>query len=276
MMRVLLMLSSLLAFACATLTSARAADGWPANVRAIYDINFNGFNIGAFEFQSQAEDQSYTVTGNAQLSLLLGAFTWIGETRAFGLIANHTPKPAAFAFDFKANSKVGSTKLDFDNGAVTEIRHMPPAEKKSGIVPLRETHLKGVLDPLSAIMLVARASHPNPCDRRLPIFDGKERFDLVLSYKGQMKISEQQPSGQPAIAHVCRVKYHPIAGHKVDTENSFMATTDGIEVSLRPIPSANVMIPYQITIPTLVGQATLVSKRVEIETPGRPQIALLH
>ena len=125
-------------------------------------------------------------------------------------------------------------------------------------------------------MVVARGSNPNPCDRRLPIFDGKERFDLVLSYKGQMKVSEQQPSGQPAMAHVCRVKYQPIAGHKVDTETSFMATTDAIEVALRPVPSANVLIPYQITIPTMVGYATLVAKRVEIETPGKPQIALLH
>ena len=48
-----------------------------------------------------------------------------------------------------------------------------------------------------------------------------------------------------------------------------MATTDGIEVALRPVPSANVLIPYQITIPTLVGYATLVAKRVEIDTPGQ-------
>lgn len=275
MMRVFLALTTLFAFVLAGVGTSRAED-WPANVRAIYDINFNGFNVGAFEFQSQAEDESYTVTGNAQLKLLLGAFTWIGETRAFGLIANHTPKPAAFAFDFRANSKAGSTNMDFANGAVTDIRHLPPAPPKPGLVPLREQHLRGVLDPLSAIMVVARVSSTNPCDRRLPIFDGRERFDLVLSYKGQMKVNEQQPSGQPAIAHVCRVKYQPIAGHKIDTENSYLATTDGIEVALRPIPSANILIPYQITIPTLVGQATLVSRRVEIESPGRPQIALLH
>jgi hypothetical protein len=275
MMRVLQTLAIAIAFALSSVQVGRANE-WPANVRAIYDINFNGFNVGAFEFHSQAEDQSYTLSGNAQLSLLLGAFTWIGETRAFGLIANRMPKPAAFVFDFKANSKSGSTKMDFANGAVTDIRHSPPAVLKPGTVPVREQHLKGVLDPLSAIMVVARASNPNPCDRRLPIFDGKERFDLVLSYKGQMKVSEQQPSGQPVIAHVCKVKYYPIAGHKVDTENSFMATTDGIEVALRPIPSANVLIPYQITIPTLVGYATLVSRRVEIESPGTPQIALLH
>ncbi len=274
MKRVLPILASLIAFVVAGVPAR--ADGWPANVRAVYDINFNGFTIGSFEFQSQSEDRSYTLTGNAQLTLLLGAFTWIGETRAFGLISNQLPKPAAFVFDFKANSKTGSTRMGFADGAVTDVRHSPPPVPKPGTVPVRDQHLKGVLDPLSAIMVVVRISTPDPCDRRLPIFDGRERFDLALSYKGQMKVSEQQPSGQPAMAHVCRVKYQPIAGHKVDTETSFMATTDGIEVALRPIPSANVLVPYQITIPTMVGYATIVSKRVEIETPGKPQIALLH
>ena len=74
-------------------------------MRAVYDINFNGFNVGTFEFQSQAEDQSYTLVGNAQLTLLLGAFTWIGETRTFGLIANQAPKPAAFTFDFRSQQQ---------------------------------------------------------------------------------------------------------------------------------------------------------------------------
>jgi hypothetical protein len=159
---------------------------------------------------------------------------------------------------------------------VLSVKHTPTPEPKPDIVPVREQNLKGVVDPLSAIMMLAQYSSPNPCDRRLPIFDGKERFDLVMSYKGETKVSEQQPSGQPAIAHVCRVKYRPIAGHKVDAENSYLATTDAIEVSLRPVPSANILVPYQITIPTMIGYATIVSKRVEIESPGRPQIALLH
>jgi hypothetical protein len=276
MMRVVSIVVSLAAFVLGD-TYASRLHAWPATVRAVYDVNFNGFTVGTFEFVSQAEEQSYTLTGNAQLTLLLGAFTWIGETRSFGLIANDdSPKPAAFSFDFRANNKAGSTKVDFSNGGVFDIRHSPPARLKPDTVPLREQHLKGVLDPLSAIMVVARYANPDPCDHRLPIFDGKERFDLVLSYKGQVKVNEQQPSGQPVIAHVCRVKYRPIAGHKIDAESSFLATSDSIEVSLRPIPSANVLIPYQITIPTLIGYATIVSKRVEIQSPGLPQIALLH
>lgn len=269
-------LSASLAGIVAAPGTSTAAETWPANVRAVYDINFNGFNVGSFEFQSQAEQQSYTLLGNARLSILLGAFTWDGETRSFGLIVNQAPKPAAFTFDFKSGLRAGSTKLGFSNGAVTNISHQPPDLPKPDTIPVREQHLKGVVDPLSAIMVLSRGSSANPCDRRIPIFDGKERFDLVFSHKGEMKVTEQAPSGQPGVAHVCRVKYLPIAGHKVDSETSFMAASNEIEVALRPVPSANVFIPYQVNIPTMAGSATIVSKRVEIESPGKPQIALLH
>jgi hypothetical protein len=245
-------------------------------VRATYDVNFNGINVGTFEFQSHTEGKSYSLSGNAQLTILL--FNWVGEIRTFGLLGGNsrTPRPAAFSFEFQAGGKSGSTRMDFASGNVTEVKHMPPAPPKADAVPVREQHLKGVLDPLSAILVLVNYSSADPCDRRLPIFDGRERFDLVLSYKGKIEVSEQQPSGQPAIAHVCRVRYRPIAGHATDAESSYLATSDEIEVALRPVPSANILVPYQITIPTMIGYITIVSKRVEIESPGLPQIALLH
>jgi hypothetical protein len=252
------------------------AQSWPTNLRAVYEVNFNGFNVGTFEFQSEAEQRSYTLAGNARLSILLGAITWDGATRTFGSLVNQGPKPAAFSFDFKSNLRAGSTKIGFEDGAVTNVTNLPLAAPKPGTIPVREHHLKGVLDPLSAIMAISRDAGSSPCDRRVPIFDGKERFDLLLSYKGEMKIAEQQPSGQPDIAYVCKVRYLPIAGHKVDSETQFMAANDAIEVALRPIPSASVLVPYQITIPTMAGYATIVSKRVEIVSPGKPQIALAH
>jgi uncharacterized protein DUF3108 len=276
MKRVVPMVVGLAAVVAGGSAGSGEAGSWPTTIRAAYEVNFNGFNVGTFEFEANTEDESYSLAGNAHLTLLLGAFTWIGETRAFGLISNEVPRPAVFSFDFKANNKIGSTKVDFDNGTVLEVKHNPRPEPKPDVVPLRDQHLRGVLDPLSAVMVLSNYSSADPCERRLPIFDGKERFDLVMSYKGEVKVNEQQPSGQPAIAHVCRVKYRPIAGHKADAENSYLATTDAIEVSLRPIPSAKILVPYQISIPTMLGNATIVSKRVEIESPGRPQIALLH
>src|SRR4051794_21157241 len=105
--------------------ASSAAEIWPANMRALYEINFNGFSVGTFEFQSQAESQSYTLAANARLSVLLGAFTWAGDTRSFGMIVNQAPKPASFTFDFKSNLRAGSTKLGFSDGTVTDIANLP-------------------------------------------------------------------------------------------------------------------------------------------------------
>jgi hypothetical protein len=257
-----------------TLDAPACADTWPASVRAVYEVNLNGFNIGSFEFQSEAESQSYTLSANARFSLLLGAFTWNSETRSFGLIVNEAPKPASFSFDYKSSVKAGSTKVGFSDGIVTNVKQQPPIPAKRDTIPLREQHLKGVLDPLSAVMVLSRGPSTNPCDRRLPIFDGKERFDLVFTYKRQMTVAEHQSSGLPGIAYVCRVKYMPIAGHESDREASMMASSDAIEVALRPVPSANVFVPYMITIPTIIGSATIISKRIDIASPGKPQIAI--
>src|SRR5262245_56412667 len=158
--------------AIAVASRSAAAEAWPATVRAGYDINFNGFHVGTFEFESQAEQQSYTLLANARLSVLLGAFTWDGAIRSFGLIGPvpQAPKPASFTFDFRSNLRAGSTRLGFADGTVTNIAHLPPEPPKPDIIPLREQHLKGVIDPLSAIMVISRNSSPNPCDRRIPIF----------------------------------------------------------------------------------------------------------
>jgi hypothetical protein len=273
--RLLARLMAFLAVLAIGSSAPALADSWPASVRAIYDVNFNGFNIGSLEFRSEAEQHSYTLLTNTRLSILLGAFTFDGETRSFGLLVNQAPKPAAFTFDFRSNLRAGSTKIGFSDGSVTNVTNLPPPPANANTIPLREQHLKGVLDPLSAIMVVSRGAG-NPCERRVPIFDGKERFDLIFSYKGEMKVNEQQPSGQPDVAFVCRVRYLPIAGHKADPETRYMAGNDAIEVALRPVPSANMLVPYQINIPTLAGFASIVSKRVEIATPGKAQIALTH
>lgn len=262
------------AFSILTMPSPARAEGWPSHMKADYDISFNGFSVGTFAFQAEAGGQVYTVSGNAKLSLLLGALTWKSEIRTVGSVVKDAPKPGGYTFDIVSGSKAISTRMGFEDGMVSSVANFPEALHTSPVVPLKPQHLQGVVDPMSAMMQLAYGS--NPCDRRLPIFDGRERFDLVFSRKGETRISEQQPSGQPGTGLVCRIRYVPIAGHKVDEGTRFMANTDEIEVVLRPIPSAKIYVPYQVTIPMPVGSAKLTSKRVEITQTGRPRIALLY
>ena len=249
-----------------------AAEGWPTRVDASYRVAFSGFDVGKFDFSADVNGSSYTVRGDAKLSALLGAFKWEGLTRSSGALAGLSPKPAGYTFDFKGVGKEGSIKLGFQHGAVTSVSAMPPKPPAPGTIPVREQHLKDVLDPLSAVMAMSRTTNANPCGRKLSIFDGKQRFDLVLTYVRQQAVAEQKPSGQPGVAFVCRVRYVPIAGYVMNEETRHMASTEGIEVALRPVPSAAIFVPHQITIPTAAGNATLTAEQVNIVTRGE-QIA---
>jgi hypothetical protein len=263
-------------FAVLVLTEAAAADAFPARVQATYDINFNGLKVGTFDFNSTQQGPAYTLTGAAQMSLLFGALKWRGDAKASGnAAADAAPKPAAFQFNYAGGKKSGSTKVAYSGDTITQVLHDPPKEPKEGLVPVQPAHLKAVLDPMTAVLALTKGTTGNPCSRRIPVYDGKARFDLLLTPRGVVQLTEKTPSGQPGTGYVCRVKYVPVAGHKPDEETKFMSMSDGIEVVLRPIPSANVFVPYKVTIPTVAGPATLVSTRVDITTSSQ-RIALSH
>lgn len=264
-----------LAVGVAVFVPAAASEPWPSEVEATYKIAFNGFDVGRFTFRATVAGSSYTVNGDARLSALLGAFRWQGATRSSGQLAGSDPRPAGYTFDFEGTSKKGSIKLGFANGKVTSVTNHPVAPPEPDVVPVRAQHLSGVFDPLSAVLVLSRTTGSNPCGRRLPVFDGKQRFDLTFTYLRQEAVAETRPSGQPGVAIVCRVRYEPIAGHRETAEARQLATTSGIEVALRPVPSAGLYVPYRITIPTMAGSATLVAERVSIATRNE-QIAFTH
>ncbi len=262
--------------ASATSPTPAEAEPWPSRVNAVYKIEFGGFDVGTFEFSSSVNGQSYTLTGDAKLSALLGAFKWQGATRSSGALAGDQPQPSGYTFNFVSTAKNGSLKMGFAGDKVASVAHVPVHQPAPMTVPVRDVDLKGVLDPLSAVMALSRTKAENPCGRKLAVFDGKQRFDLQLTYKRQDRVTDVRPSGQPGIAYVCKVKYTPIAGHKPTEESRTMAASQGIEVSLRPVPSANLFVPHQIIIPTGAGIAKLTAIRVHITTPRNEQIALGH
>lgn len=253
---------------------AGEAAAWPSRVSAHYRLYFSGFDVGNFEFQSKFGTKSYTATGSANVSALFGAFIWKGTMEAKGLLGQATPQPSGYALNFKTKSKDGSVKLGFDKAGVKDVALVPHKDPSPEAVPVQLAHLKSVLDPMAAILAMTHAAGNNPCDKKVPIFDGKARFDLVLSLKGEQKLSEKIPSGQPSQLVVCRVKYVPIAGHKPKDFANPWIDYGAIEIALRPVPSANIYVPYRVIIPTTIGSAVMSAERVDITASNKAQIAL--
>lgn len=248
----------------------------PGRVHAVYNISWNGLHLGEFTWDSNTKGGKYKLSTSASLSALFGAYSWQGVTRATGTYTGNAITPAAYAFKFKGSDKSGQIDMRFKRGAVTEVEALPLDKGSIGRIPVLPEHKKGVLDPLSAVMALSapikgKVDAANPCNRKLSIFDGKQRFDLVLSYARRERLDGGLVGSKSVF--VCRVKYKPIAGHKMNTETKYMIDNDGIEIWLAPVPDANVYLPYNIVIPTWAGSARITTSKIQIDL-GSGAIAL--
>jgi len=249
----------------------------PEKVDAVYSISFNGFDIGSFKFEATVEGQSYTLNGDAELSALLGAFKWRGISRASGRVGGSGPKPADYSLAFNGTGRSGSIKVGFDGKGVTSASIVPPIPVASDEIPLQRQHLSGALDPLTAVMALTFGSAANPCDRKLAIFDGKQRFDLQLS-----KRAERETRGFPGdqrsggLSVVCGVDYRPLGGFQMTAQTEQLAKSTGIEISMLPVAGANLAVPQEVRIPTSVGSVILTAEKITVTDGYKRRVAFLE
>jgi hypothetical protein len=270
--------AGLAAFVAGTggLTPGASADDntWPASVAARYKLSFGGFEVGDYEFQSRFDGKSYQANSNARVSALFGAFTWKGNITSSGALDQAKPHPSAYQLSYKVKSKMVSITLGFDQDAIRTVRLIPDKKPGPEVVPVKDGDLKNVFDPMTAILAMTHASGESACGRTIPIFDGKARFNLVFSFKGEQKIADKTPTVQPAKLVVCKVKYQPVSGHKPKDFQNPWVDYDNMEIAFRPVPAAHIFVPYRVTIPTTIGAAVMMADKVTITDANKSEIAL--
>lgn len=249
-------------------------------VTAEYDISFNGFSIGRFRVDSSITPEQYAVKADARISVLAGIlFEWQGNTSSSGGMSGGAPRPDTYTFGYSTSEKRETIDVEFSNNNVKQVAVSPPQPESGGRIPVTRNHMRNVVDPMSAIVMLTNVgsgakSGTEVCTRRLPIFDGKARYDLQLTYKKTTSVTTAH--GYKGSAYICKVKFRPIAGHRRgDAEANFAANNEGIEVWMIPLAAADIYVPYYVNIPTAVGTATLTSSNFRVDGSGA-QGALLQ
>ena len=251
--------------------SMATAAGVSSKVTVNYNISFDGMQIGSFIMHASVNNSQYSINATANISLLAGIiFEWKGITSSSGRVVNKGPAPSSYSFGYRTSEKSEKVDVKFADNSVREIAVNPPQRPSSGRVPVTRQHMQNVVDPLSALLLFSNFGHNQSgeevCNHTLPIFDGKQRYDLQLSYKRTKSVTangddeEAGGRGYRGPAYVCKIKFVPISGHKAgDEENNYAAQSEGMEVWMIPVARSGLYVPYYIRIPTPVGVATLSS-----------------
>ena len=220
-----------------------------------YGVNLAGLPIGTARLSGAFEGPRYRMDVSAVLTGLVGAVTGgQGSARATGNLGDK-PLPNAFSIATRTSNAGIAVRMAMANGNVSQTEITPPLVDMGDRVPVTAAERRGVLDPVSALMMPVRASadviDPANCNRTLPIFDGATRFNVVLSY-GETRQVQKPGFAGPVL--VCNARYVAIGGHRPDRPGvRFMEENRDMSVWLAPVAGARVLVPLRISVRTTVG-----------------------
>lgn len=246
------------------------------NLDANYVVTLAGVPLGKGAWTIDVTDDQYTATASGATAGLLRVFaSGQGSSVAHGGVSGGQLVASTYASNIMADNKSDQVRMLFSGGAVKEYLVDPPSYPSPERVPLTDAHRKGVLDPMTASILRVPGNgdtfSPEACQRTVPVFDGRMRYDLQLAFKHFDRVKAER--GYQGTVVVCAVYFMPVAGHIPERATiKYLIAQRDMEVSLAPIAGTRLMVPYRASLPTPIGLGVLQATQfVSIpHAPGQP------
>jgi hypothetical protein len=231
-------------------TSAHAQ----GRLKAHYTISMTGVSIGQIVWLVTIGEQRYTTSANGKASGVLSVLVnGEGSVDSHGNIDDGRLIPKFFTSNINDDEGKSELRLGFEDGFAKDL--IVQAPQKSDQVPVTDANRRGVADPLTAMLITAgeNALAPANCNRMLPIFDGRRRYDLALSFKRVDKIKLERSYSGAVL--VCGVILQPIAGHRADSMLvKYVGGRRDMELWFAPIAGTSIIAPIRVLMPTLIGK----------------------
>ena len=257
--RCMLLAIGVVAFAGAAPMGARAQ----GKLEAQYIATLAGIPIGKGSWVIEIGDTHYKATASGLTTGLIRVFIGgEGASDAQGTLQGGRPTSSVYVSTITTRKKADEVRIKVDNGDVKEFKVDPPQDNDPERVPLTEAHQHGILDPMTASLLITQGTgrllSSEACQRKVAIFDGRMRYDLQLSFKRMDTVKAEK--GYAGKVVVCAVQFSPIAGY-IPSRSAikYIAKQRDIEVWLAPIEGTRVLVPFRAQTPTPIGEAALVA-----------------
>jgi hypothetical protein len=266
---------------CLLLAYGIFAAAWPAcaqgKLEARYHATLAGVQIGRGNWIVEIGQTHYDAATSGVTTGLMHVLTHgEGTSAVHGTLRAGRPVKSIYASTIKSRAQRDEVRVTIDNGNVKDFRTDPPPNDRQHRVPITEEERRGVLDPLTASLLHApgtgSALAPATCERTLPIFDGRLRYDLELGFKRMDKVKAEEGYAGPVL--VCSVRFVPLGGFVPSHRTiKYLAKLKDIEVWLAPVAGTRVLVPFRMQGPTPIGEAVLEAvKFVTVATPSHATV----
>ena len=190
---------------------------------------------------------------------------WTVNIGSKGNVSGETLQPVEHAQKNNFQGKDRSVVLRYDgHGGFIDRKVLPDAqEDQRDEVPADMT--RDTLDIVSGVMAGLRTvDRTGSCNSRVPVFDGRRRFDLVYSDAGHETLESSGVAIYAGDALKCAVKVEPVAGFwRKNQKKFFSRKVDGedqvvpVEVYIARVGSAKVEVPVRIESTSPFGPLVL-------------------
>jgi hypothetical protein len=242
---------------------------------ARYTASLAGVPIGKGAWSVDIGDDQYTAAASGMTTGILSVFTsGQGNGASRGHVRSDGIAPNTYASSVTADHKLEEMRIVLSSGTVKEVTITPPTAYNPERVPLTEGHRRGVTDPMSGLLIRVPGTgdplSPEACRRTIPVFDGRMRFDLQMSFK-RMDVAKAE-KGYRGPAVVCAIQFVPLAGYVPDRPAvRYLVSQHDMEVWLAPVMGTRVVVPFRVSIPTPLGRGVLEATQF-ITTPAPPRL----
>lgn len=167
----------------------------PARLTAHYEFFVGGFRIAEVALSASANDSNYIARSNVVtrgvLEVLLrgrSSSEASGVRGAFGQLV-----PTGFATQYSSRTGEQTIRIGYDGASPTSVVFEPKATDSEDHAGVNER--QGSLDPLSAALAALMPTTATDlCNRTIPIFDGKRRFDILFLPPDPARFSGSAPA----------------------------------------------------------------------------------
>lgn len=221
-----------------------------------YSVSLIGLPVGRASFDTTIDGSRFSIEGTlASTGLADIVSKTAGSSRVAGRIRGDSIFAESYGLSYTSDKRSYSSTVAFRSGRVETAEVAPKiTRRKADYVPVKPSELRAVVDPLSGLMIKAKATPDAVCSRTLPFFDGWSRLDLQLSPNGTRAFSTDGFEGD-AIA--CNVRVKPVSGYRATSKGVKFIQAQTIELWFAPIGATGIFAPVYAKIPTEIGPLTL-------------------
>lgn len=242
-------------------------------LRANYEVTLGALQVATGGWTVEVSGNRYSMEARGRTTGLVNILAHgSGSASAQGTVNGTRLVPTAYKLDIQSRNSLDQIRIALAGGSVKTLSVEPVPKPSDEREPLTESHKRGVLDPISAGVIPGAGAEgvgPGVCSRTLAVFDGRQRFNLELSFKRIEMVKAQKGYSGPVV--VCGIRYEPLGGHyPARASTRVMRESRDMEAWYAPLSGTPFVAAYRLAIPTAVG--TIVLQAVSFEISGSKRV----